>query len=59
MVPPYKLYLLTMLDALCDGLEGHFLDIRRGVELHQEEVTFFITFTNVFLKKKLSRFLRS
>jgi len=37
-----------MFDALCDGLEGHFLGIRRGVELHEEEVTFFITFTNVF-----------
>ena len=24
------------------------MDIRRGVELHQEEVTFFITFMNVF-----------
>jgi len=30
-------------------LEGHFMDIRRGVELYQEEVMFFITFTNVFL----------
>jgi len=29
-------------------LEGHFLGIRRGVEQHYEEVTFFfITFTNV------------
>jgi len=29
--------------------EGHFLGIRRGgVELHLEEVTFLITFTNVF-----------
>jgi len=28
---PINFYLLTMLDALCDG---HFLDIRRGVELH-------------------------
>jgi len=28
--------------------EGHFLGIRRGVKLHKEEVTFFITFTNVF-----------
>jgi len=37
-----------MFDALCDGLEGHFLGIRRGVELHEEEVTFFNTFTNVF-----------
>jgi len=30
-------------------LEGHFLGIRRGVEIHYEAVTFFITFTNVFL----------
>ena len=46
-MPLYKL-LLTYIDALCDGLEGHFLGIRRGVELHYEEVTFLITFTNVF-----------
>jgi len=37
--PPF--YLLNIFDALCDGLEGHFLGIRRGVELHEEEVTFF------------------
>jgi len=26
---PINFYLLTMFDALCDGLEGHFLGIRR------------------------------
>jgi len=31
---PINFYLLNMFDALCDGLEGHFLGIRRGVELH-------------------------
>jgi len=31
---PINFYLLTMFDALCDGLEGHFLGIKRGVELH-------------------------
>jgi len=30
----FYLGLLTMFDALCDGLEGHFLGTRRGVELH-------------------------
>jgi len=30
-------------------LEGYFLGIRREVELHQQEVTFFITFTRRFL----------
>jgi len=30
------------------NIQGHFLGIRRGVELHEENVTFFITFTNVF-----------
>ena len=51
---PINFYLLTVFDALCDGLEGHFLGIWRGVELHEDEVTFFITFTSVFLF--LSRF---
>jgi len=33
---PINFYLLrpTMFDALCHSLEGHFLGIRRGVELH-------------------------
>ena len=49
-MPPYKLLLTYyMFDALCDGLEGHFLGIRHGDELHEKEVTFFIAFTNVFL----------
>jgi len=31
---PINFYLFTMFDALCDGLQGHFVGIWRGVELH-------------------------
>ena len=34
---PINFYLLTMFDVLCDGLEGHFLGIKRGVELHYKK----------------------
>ena len=49
------------LNGISSCFEGHFLGIRRGVELHQEEVTYFyyvykrffnfcrvFTFSNVF-----------
>jgi len=52
-VPPYKLFLTYYVWRI---VWCHFLGIRRGVELHWEVVTFFITFTNVILF--LSLFVR-
>ena len=52
-MPPYKLLLTYYVWRMFEWhipscLEGHFLGIRRGVEIFWEQVTFFITFTNVF-----------
>jgi len=55
-MPPYKLLLTYYVWRM---FEGHFLGIRRGVKLHKEEVTFFITFTNVFLFLSPFTFLKT
>ena len=45
---PINFYLLTVFDALGDGLASHFSGIRRAVELHQEEVTFLLRLQTFF-----------
>jgi len=60
---PINFYLLTMFDALCDGLEGHFLGIGRGVRrgnvfyyVYKRFFVTFFTFLTFFFKFSFERF---